>query len=129
MKTSRIFKTSTGTGKHRVDLTVTLVGHDLVAALSGGDRPHVGAVAVAVPRPSLKDAGKLSSTSSVITLVAHKDGEVARMAAEALARKHNSVAVVSAGMHIESASEEDIRKLVRNAKAAIEKAIKFKLTD
>ena len=73
MKTSRVFKTSAGAGKHRVDPTVTLV--------------------------------------------VHKDDEVARMASEALVKGLNRVAVVSAGMRIDSASEEDIRKLLRNAKA------------
>jgi len=116
-----------GTGKHKVDLAVTLVGGDLVAVISGGNKPHVGAVAVAIPRPSLKNACKLSSTSSVITLKAHKDDEVARMAAETLASRYNKVVVVSAGMHIDNASNADIGKLVANAKAAVEKATKFKL--
>lgn len=119
-------KISAGTGKHKVNLIITLAGQDLVAALSGGERPHVGAVAVAIPRPSLNDHGKWSSTSSVITLTAHKDDEVARMAAEALARKHNKVVVVSAGLHIDNASQADVKKLVLNAKAVVEKAIKFK---
>ncbi len=120
-------KVSAGTGKHKVDLVITPVGRDLLAVIFGGDQPHVGAVAVAIPRPSLKDAGRLSSTSSVITLTAHKDDQVAKMAAETLARKLNKVTVVSAGMHIDNASEADIRKLVRNAKISVEKAAKFKL--
>lgn len=97
----------------------------MVAIISGGERPHVGAVAVAIPRPSSKDASRLSSTSSVFTLVGHRDDEVARMASEALAKELNRVAVVSAGIHIEKASEADIRKLVRNAEKAVKSVIEI----
>ncbi|MFH1821685.1 MAG: hypothetical protein ABH852_04510 [Methanobacteriota archaeon] len=127
-ESNQVFKTSAGVGKHKVDLTLTLIGHDVVAIISGGNKPHVGAVAVAIPRPSLKDASKISSTSSVFTLVGHKDDEVAKMASEALASKLNKVAVVSAGIHTDNASESDIRKLVKNAESATEHAIKIFLS-
>ena len=106
-------------------MVLTLVGNDLMAVLSGGDRPHIGAVAVAIPRPSLKGSGRTSSTSSVFTLIAHKDDEVARKTSEALARELNRVAVVSAGIHIDNASEADIRKLVQNADKAMKSATKI----
>lgn len=95
----------------------------MVAVISGGTKPHVGAVAVAIPRPSLKDADRLSSTSSVFTLIGHKDDEVARQISEALASKLNRVAVVSAGMHIDNATDADIRKILQNAEKASKNAI------
>ncbi len=125
---SPTYRASAGAGKHRVEISLTPVGGDIVAVISGGDRPHVGAVAVAIPRPSLKDGSKTSSTSSVVTLLAHKDDEVARMAAEALASRLNRVVVASAGLHVNKASGADIRKLVQNAKTAVAKAAKIKLT-
>lgn len=121
----RTFKISSGVGKHKVELVLTLVGNDVVAVISGGDRPHVGAISVAIPRPSLKDASKLSATSSVFTLTGHKDDEVTRPASEALAKELNGVAVVSAGVHIDGASREDIRKLVENTKKALKDAIRM----
>lgn len=123
----RVFETSVGVGRHRVYMMAKLVGEDVVAIVSGGDKPHVGAVAVAIPRPSLKGSSKLSSTSSVFTLVGHKDDEVARSTSEALARELNKVAVVSAGIHIGKASEEDIRKLAQNAEKAVKNAIEILL--
>ena len=126
MKEKRqVFETSAGVGRHRVDIAVSLVGEDLVAIISGGEKSHVGAVAVAIPRPSLKDADKMSSTSSVFTLVGHKDDEVARTISGALASKLNKVAVVSAGVHVDNASAADIRKLVKNAEKALKDAIGF----
>ncbi|MEM3514506.1 MAG: hypothetical protein QW495_04180, partial [Candidatus Hadarchaeum sp.] len=56
---------SAGRGKHKVQLALLLAGKDLVVAIFGGNYPHVGAVAVAVPRPSLKNPNKLSATSSI----------------------------------------------------------------
>jgi len=118
-----ILKTAAGAGKHRVQLLLLPVGEDILAVFFGGDRPHVGAVAVAIPRPSLRDPSRLSATSSVFTLVGHKDDEVARMASERLARELNRVAVVACGIHVEKATRADIGKLVQNAKLSLEKAI------
>ena len=123
------FKITAGTGKYTIEMIVSLVGRDIIAFIYGGDRPHVGAVALAVPRPSLKDNLKTSSTSSIITVIGHKEGDIAKMASEALASSMNRVAVVSAGLHIDNASEADIRKLLANAKAIVKKAVKIKLPD
>lgn len=124
-KTHRVFEISRGGGKHKVNLTLALVGEDVVAIVCGGEKPHVGAISVAIPRPSLRDPKKLSCTSSVFTLIGHKDDEVARPASEEFARELNRVAVVSAGIHVEKASEEDIQKLMRNAKNAVRDAIRI----
>lgn len=124
-KSSRTFEFSYGRGKYKVSLTLTLVGEDVVAIISGGEKPHIGAVSVAIPRPSLRDYGKLSCTSSVFTLTGHKDDEIARPASEEFARELNKVAVVSAGIHVEGASERDIQRLVQNARNAVRDAIKI----
>ena len=83
-------------------------------------KPHVGAVAIGIPRPSLKDSSKLSATTSVFTLVGHKDDEVARPVAERLAKELNQTVVVVTGVHIEGAKEDDIRKLTYNSMQAVE---------
>ncbi|MGC8817386.1 MAG: proteasome assembly chaperone 4 family protein [Candidatus Hadarchaeum sp.] len=114
---------SAGRGQHRVLLSLLPAGKDLVAVISGGNRPHVGSVAVAIPRPSLKNPARLSATSSTFTLVGHKDDEIAKEASEELARELNRVVVVSVGIHLSNASETDIQKLMQNAKRVVEKAI------
>lgn len=125
MKKGGVLKISLGVGKYKVDLMLTQVGRDVVVVVSGGEKPHVGAVAMAVPRPSLKDATQLSSTSSVLTMIGHKDDEVARLASETLARELGKVVVVSAGIHTEKASKTDIQRLVRNSKDAVRKAVEI----
>jgi len=76
----------------------------VMVAILGG-RPHLGAVAQAVPRPSLVDPQRRSSTSSVLTLPVHKDDVAARMAAELLAVRLGQNVAVAAGIHVGPAGQ------------------------
>ena len=101
-----------GEGKYRVEARGTLIGNDLIVAIYGGTMPHIGALAIAIPRPSLEDPNITSATSSVYTLVGHKDDIIARREAEELAKRLNRVVVVLAGVHIDQATDMDIQRLV-----------------
>ncbi len=107
-----MYELSGGDGRLRVSLSAMESGRDLAVAISGGDVPHVGSVAVAVPRPSLRDPNSVSATASVITLVGHKDDELAKPIAEFLARELGCVVVVSVGIHVEQAGPDDIRAIM-----------------
>ena len=56
-------------GRFKLEALVKPLGPDLLVAVWRGTHPHIGAVALAVPRPSLKDKKKTSATSSVLTLL------------------------------------------------------------
>lgn len=88
--------------------TIVDSGDGLVVTVFGGDHPHVGATVVATPRPSLSDPGKLSTTSTVVPLLGHKDDVLARPVAEALAARLGVPVVVVAGLHVENASGADL---------------------
>lgn len=103
-----MYQMTCGEGKHQVSLLALCAGNDLIVIINGGDSPHVGSVAVAVPGLSHRDAHKTSSTSSVITLVGHKDDELAKPVSEFIARELNQVCVVIVGIHVEQATERDI---------------------
>ena len=75
---------SAGTSHTKVTLQLIPCGLDWQAILCGGDRPHIGAVVLAVPRPSLKDALVLSCDCWVNPVTAHKDHLVAQPLAETL---------------------------------------------
>ena len=123
-KQIEVVRVSAGSGLHLVEAIGTLTGgNGLIVSILGGQTPHAGAVAIAVPRASLKDEEKLSVTSSVFTLVGHKDDQIARPIAEKLAIQLNQVIIVAAGVHIDAASKADIRKLVANSNKAAEKLI------
>lgn len=100
-----------GEGKYRVEARGMLIGNDLMVAIYGGTTPHIGAVAIAIPRPSLRDLNSTSATSSVFTLIGHKDDTIARREAEELASCLNRVVVVLAGVHIDHATDIDIQRL------------------
>ena len=51
-----------------IEICEKAIGEDLVLTLSGGEKPHIGCVVQAVPRPSLSGDGTISVTSSVINL-------------------------------------------------------------
>lgn len=89
-----------------------LVGDDILVLLTGG-RAHIGAVAVAQPRPSIKNAKKISSTSSVFTHVGHKEDVVAKAMSEELSRGLNKRVTVAAGIHWDGLESKDIELITR----------------
>ncbi|MHA1578532.1 MAG: hypothetical protein ACTSUQ_02745 [Candidatus Freyarchaeota archaeon] len=119
----KAFYVEEGEGRLRVWAVFFLLGEDLVVGIGGGETPHIGALAVAVPRPSRGRPGEVSSTSSVITLPEHKDDIVAREAADYLARETNRVVTVSAGIHVDNATESEIKSLVENSRRVTRKIV------
>jgi hypothetical protein len=65
--------------RDRLVLTMSAIsmGEDLCVALYGGDRPHIGAVAISQPRPSLADPAVASATTSVVAVLGHKEDMLA----------------------------------------------------
>ena len=105
---------SQGALPYRVEAEALFVGEDLLVILSGGDTPHIGSIAVALPRPSLADAAELSSTSSVYNFVGHKDQVIAQRVSEVLSSQLNKHVVVIAGFHVDKISPEGIARVVEN---------------
>jgi hypothetical protein len=84
------------------------MGDDHCAIVTGGDRPHVGAVALAQARPSLRDSSTVSATTSVVTSMGHKEDSLARGAAQRLASALNCNVVVCCGIHLEVVSPPEM---------------------
>ena len=112
---------TSGTGALQVSVQANWTGPDLVVTIGGGMRAHVGAVAVAQPRPSLKGDGRVSSTASVIALLGHKEDELARWAALLLAAELNTTVVVTAGLHVDAATPEQILQLDAEARTLVKR--------
>ncbi len=110
-----LLKISAGDGRHRVMCTAIRIGQDVTIQIQGGERPHIGAVAMAIPRPSLQNPAKLSATASVLTVTGHKEDELARAISLQLAAELSCVVVVLAGVHIDGADENDIAKIIANS--------------
>jgi len=120
-------RVSVGEGRHRVSLTIirTTHGSGIIAILVGGEVPHVGAVAIAVPSALAHRPEKRTISISTYTLLGHMDDQVAAPLARRLAEKLQEPVVVICGLHVHGATPHDIEKLVENSRAAMDKAIEL----
>ncbi|MBI4917763.1 MAG: hypothetical protein HY825_18130 [Acidobacteria bacterium] len=92
------------------------LGHDLVVAIGGGDRPHVGCAVLAQPHPSTADPERSSSTVSTLVIPPHRDDAIARTVADTLARGLGVVVLAAAGVHTDDLDASGIstyRRLAR----------------
>jgi len=106
-----------GRGKYRITAEVRFIGEDILVSVWGGTKPHIGSVAVAQDRPSLKNPLRSSATSSVINFPGHKDDIVSRMFAERISSTMNRYCIATAGIHVDNASGEELSRILRNCEA------------
>lgn len=96
---------------HTIICSAIQMGNDWNISIYGGDKPHIGAIALGIPRPSLQDEKKISSSVSILTITGHKEDVIVQKAAKILASTLNSIVVVSCGIHINDISFNDIQDL------------------
>ena len=111
------FSLRTNTGRFDVNAHCRIIGRDILVAVWGGEKPHIGAVAVAHPRASRINPGKTSATASVICLSGHKEDDLARRMAIQLASDLNTHVVVTAGVHWDNLSPDGIRQVLENCES------------
>lgn len=92
-----------------------------MTCLWGGTEPHIGAIALAQPRPSLADPRVTSSTASVFTLLGHKEDEIVKMVSETLSARLNKNVVAAAGIHWDHLDEDAVAEIIDNCKGLTEK--------
>ncbi len=111
-------------GKYEIEIVAIKCGNDYNVAVCGGSRHHVGAVALGCNRPDDPVKGPRSANVSVICVFEHKDDEVARIFAKEMSTRLKCKVSVSAGVHVDIASLEDIEALMKNCKLACDEIIK-----
>lgn len=112
-----------GKDKHQISLNKIDCGKDVSVTIYGGDKPHIGAVAVAVPRESLTGDGSISSSASVICIAGHKEDELARKIALKISAAWNCVATVSVGIHIDDARLEDFKIIEKSVELLVDELL------
>ena len=117
---TEVFNVKTNEGTYDLEANVRFVGQDVLVAIWGGEKPHIGAVSVAQPRPSLKDPEITSATASVICLPGHKEDELVKAASEILSAALNTSVVVTAGIHWDTINDEGIQKVIENSKILVD---------
>lgn len=106
----------------RIICQIIPMGRDYTVAVYGGDISHVGSVVLAQGRPSLTGEG-ISSTSSVMNCIGHKDEVVARMFAEAIASQNNCTVVCSCGIHVDDITVEQLSQVKEACKALLDRCL------
>ena len=104
-----------------VEAEAVRIGPDVLVCIWGGERPHIGSVAAAQPRPSLADPEKRSATASVLCYVGHKEDTVAKEAAETLAAALDTNVVVTAGIHWDNLPPDGIGAVVAGCREITQK--------
>ncbi|HIE06900.1 MAG TPA: hypothetical protein EYP64_02510, partial [Desulfarculaceae bacterium] len=89
---------------------IALDNSDVIVIITGG-WDHIGAVGLAVPRPSLLDANNRSATSSILTMPGHKEDVLVKDVSERLAAATGRNIAVIAGVHYDGLSIDDIKVL------------------
>jgi hypothetical protein len=98
---------TSGEGKYKVFLEEKKIGKDLIFILGGGERSHIGGIAICEPDKSC----------NTIRLEGHYDDVVLKPIAAC--RKYKKKVVAVGGVHVDNASEDEIELLVKNCKNLI----------
>jgi hypothetical protein len=122
------FKLSEGNGKCIVEAVVTRCGNDLNITIGGGEKYHIGAVAVAVPRFEYKYGDKRTASTSVICVQGHRDDELTYKAAKYLATTLDCTVTVSMGIHINNITKYELSEILNNVNKLLDSIIE-KITD
>ena len=108
---------------HNIRAEALWIGPDLLVYIWGGEAPHIGAVAMAQPRPSLADPSKTSSTASVFAYVGHKEDDLAKWAAEKISAALKAKVVVTAGIHWDDLNQAGIKTVLANSEQLVRNLI------
>lgn len=125
----REFSVQTKEKAYNLTAYVRRIGADVLVAIWGGEKPHIGAVAVAQPRPSLKDPEVMSASTSVICLLGHKEDELVKAAAEILAAALKTQVVVTAGIHWDNLDPKAIQQIVRHSEILVDMILERCMTE
>ena len=85
-------------GRISLRLACRAMGEDLCVMLSGGDREHIGAVALAAPGEELRSLPRPG----------HREDDLARDLASRLARELEVAVCVTCGIHVDRLRPEEL---------------------
>lgn len=110
-----------GNGKYIVNISVhDTNGAGLAVFVRGGDKPHLGGVALA--SPGIEMHGRTLSKCDLwtITVPGHKDAELAQRIAKKICIASGEPVSVSLGIHVENATPEEIELICTNVDEGVD---------
>ena len=100
-------------GRVFLKLACLSVGNDFVVTLSGGDREHIGAVAVGQAQANnVRDSETVNIITNVIAIPEHREDELAKSIACLLATRLSTVVCVVCGIHLEQISKPELKDVM-----------------
>lgn len=96
---------------HTINCSAIKMGNDWNISIYGGELPHIGAVALGIPRLSLTDRNKISSSVSLLTITGHKEDIIVQRVAKKICSKLNRTVVICCGIHIDNITLHEIQTL------------------
>ncbi len=103
---SDIIKASAQSKGLCVEAKAQYLGEDIIVSVGGGTLHHIGAVSLAV-----YEHERDSATVSTVCVYSHRDDAVSSYFAKTISREMKCTVSVSAGIHVDNASEAQIAEL------------------
>jgi len=117
------FRRRIGSGRYLVEATVVRCGSDINVTIGGGEKYHIGAVAIAVPRNEYKDGKKRTSSTSVICVQGHREDELSYKAAKYLSTHLDCTVVMTIGIHLDYIKSDEFKLLFDSIDILLENII------
>lgn len=106
-----------GEGRYRVSLEVHMVGDDRLMIVSGGEKPHIGAVSLM----------RSEATLGTLCREGHREDILCEEIAKRLYTTYpQETFLVIGGIHIENANKQEVVHLLENAYACVNQYLKEK---
>lgn len=106
---------SCGEDRYIINLLALITADGIAITLTGGERPHVGGMAMSVPRLSINDS-KMSCDTWVTPRGGHKDDQAAALVARQVCLATGQTTAVTAGIHIDRAQPWEVERLLENCR-------------
>lgn len=114
-----------GQGGYTIEAIVVKCGSDLNITIGGGNKYHIGAVAIAVPRFEYKENKKRTASTSLLCVYGHREDELAYHVAKKIATSLDCIVSVSIGIHIDNINNEEINILINNVYKLMDTIIEY----
>ena len=110
------FEIETDEPSYNLKSHVMPIGDDILVAIYGGDKPHIGAVSMAQARPGPGEPPPNSATESTFCYPDHKEDVLTKEASATLSRELGTNVVVVAGVHYDQIDKTGIEHVIRNCR-------------
>lgn len=99
-----------GEGKYKTWARKEKIGDDLLIIVGGGEKTHIGSIIICEP----------SKKTRIIRMGRHKDHIIIKPIAEKASKKYKTKTIGLGGIHIDNASDKEIKKIIDNCERLTE---------